>query len=665
MKHVFSLLLALTVGSVSAAVLTQGVAHFKDQPYWCGKAKVVTVDGKKVLELSSTAKNGREFGRAFAIYGAKEPFAAKEKIVATATVKGNGKFFIGILKYRPKSGAPNTVFVEPIDLTETAREVKFVFEIEDTYDRVFPFFHIPGKGNAVIESFKLEKVNDPALKVSKVTSAAGNAPAASKAPTASAAPQNKVLLKNVTSFYDQPYWSGKAKKITENGKKILEITPAPKGGRTFGRAFAPFWSKDLFLPETKLQAIVKVRGKGKFAVGLLKYRPKQGSPALFTANPVDLADVVKEFKFDFEIEDLFDRVYPFMEVQGDGIAYVESFRLEKINDKSVKVKAITPLQIVVDKQTAKPVEFSTSIKNGDVCIVKFGAKNTVEKVKSGTDGKVVVPAAQYPLGTNQVFVSSKGMGMQSYVSVVSAEEYAKSDAIAKQIKLAKPMRILMIGDSLSDFYRGYNYVDRLNFWINKYNPGKFTFHNAGVGGDYLERSSNRMEKELKHSSVWIYRQEMYSGIFKDEYDYIFIFLGQNDTRCVRSQGYKVPETTPEEQNKYLSLMLKRLKEHCPSAKVVLLSPSPSDENLFKQREATWAKGREIHFYGKSEFVNAYDANNRTFCKANNLEYIDVLSVMRSHSPIKDLYVVDGIHLSDKGGMLIADEILKFFAKDLK
>ena len=87
MKHVFSLLLALTVGSASAAVLTQGVTHFKDQPYWCGKATVVTVDGKKVLELSSTEKGGREFARAYAIYGAKEPFAAKEKVVATATVK--------------------------------------------------------------------------------------------------------------------------------------------------------------------------------------------------------------------------------------------------------------------------------------------------------------------------------------------------------------------------------------------------------------------------------------------------------------------------------------------------------------------------------------------------------------------------------------------------
>ena len=108
-----------------------------------------------------------------------------------------------------------------------------------------------------------------------------------------------------------------------------------------------------------------------------------------------------------------------------------------------------------------------------------------------------------------------------------------------------------------------------------------------------------------------------------------------------------------------------MKERCPKAKVVLIAPSPSDEALFKKREETWAKGRQIAYYGKTEFVNAYDANNRAFCKANNLDYIDVLSVMRSYSPIKDLYVEDGVHLSDKGGMLIADEILKFFAKEFK
>ena len=93
MKKLFSLmLLSAAIGSVSAVDLTQGITHFKDQPYWGGKAKVITVDGKKVLELTSSVKGSRHFGRAFAIYSAKEKFSAQEKIIATAKVRGKGNF---------------------------------------------------------------------------------------------------------------------------------------------------------------------------------------------------------------------------------------------------------------------------------------------------------------------------------------------------------------------------------------------------------------------------------------------------------------------------------------------------------------------------------------------------------------------------------------------
>lgn len=663
MKKLFSLmLLSAAIGSVSAVDLTQGITHFKDQPYWGGKAKVITVDGKKVLELTSSVKGSRHFGRAFAIYSAKEKFSAQEKIIATAKVRGKGKFFIGILKYRPNNGMPITVLVEPIELTEQAKDVKFIFEMGDVFDRVFPFVQVQGEGIAYIESFKLEKTIDASLKPTPLAAASNNAAVSQAKPSSSA---NKVLVSKITSFSGQPYWGGKAKVVTVNGKKVLDIESTVKNGRHFGRAFAPFWVKDLYLPETKLHASVKVSGNGKFLVGLLKYRPKQGAPVSSNGKVVDLSAEAKEFKFDFEIEDLYEKVYPFLEVQGAGNARVESFKLEKIGVKNVKITAETPLQIIVDKQISKPVEFSTSVKNDNVYVVKFGKKNSVEKIKSNKDGNLTVPAAQYPLGTNHVYAASKGVGVPCYISVVSADEYAKSDAIARTIKLKKPIRVLFLGDSLSDYYRGYNYIDRVNFWLNKYNPGKFTFHNAGIGGDFLERASNRMEAELKYQKKWMYRQEMYKGIFKDEYDYVFLWLGQNDTRCMRNQGYKVPETTQEEQNKYLTLMLNRLKKHCPKAKVVLIAPSPSDEALFLNREKTWAKSRNIAFYGKTEFVNAYDAFNRQFCKKHNLDYIDMLTAMRSISPIKELYVSDGVHLSDKGGILASDEILKFFAGKFK
>lgn len=663
MKKLFSLMLfAAAVSSASAALITQGISHFKDQPYWGGKAKVITENGKKVLELTSSVKGDRHFGRAFATFSTGEKFAAGDKIVATASVRGKGKFFIGILKYRPKVGMPITVFVETVDLTESAKEVKFVFELEDTFDRIYPFVQVQGEGIAYVESFKLEKSNDKSLKNTPLASG-GSAPRA--AAVKSAGPEVKTLFSGVASFRDQPYWGGKAKVITEKGRRVLELTASAQNGRTYCRAFAPFWTREMFLPETQLCAVVKVRGKGKFFAGLLKYRPKQGAPVSAIPAAVELTESAKEVKFDFEIEDYFEKVYPFMEVQGEGVAYVESFRLENRADKSVKITVKTPLQIITDKQNSNPVEFSTTVKNTNINIVKIGKKNSVEKIKSDKDGKVVVPAAQYPLGTSHIYAAAKGIGVQSFVSVVTADEYAKTDAVARKIKIKKPIRMLVLGDSLSDYYRGYNYIDRISYWINKYNPGKFSFLNAGVAGDFLERASTRMEVELKHVKKWAYRQEMYNGIFKNEYDYVFIWMGQNDTRCMRKQEYKIPETTPAKQNKYLPLMLKRLKEKCPKAKIVLIAPSPSNESVFIEREKTWAKSRNIAYYGKVEHVNTYDEINRQICKKYDLDYIDMLNVMRNYKPIQDLYVADGVHLSDKGGVLVADEILKYFAKEFK
>ncbi len=467
------------------------------------------------------------------------------------------------------------------------------------------------------------------------------------------------LMQGVTNFRDQPYWCGKAEIVKDGGKNVLKLTATTKNGRTFGRAFAIYGTKENFLPGAEIVAVAKVRGQGKFYAGILKYRPAVGAPLTVEGTPIELTDTYQEVKFKYTLEAFYDKIYPFLQVQGEGTVFVESFRLEKMVDDSVKIQVNTPMQVIAADAKANAVEFKTSCKNSDINIVKFNVKNpAISKIKSDKNGKIIIPADKYPLGTNHVYAAFKGVGARSFVEVVSNDEFKKTDAYARQIKLNKPVKLLVLGDSLSDFYRGYNYIDRLAFWINKYNSGKFTFHNAGVGGDFLERASNRMEKELGYSSKWVYRSEMYKGIFKDEYDYVFIFMGQNDTRCMPATKYEIPETTVEEQQKYLSLMLKRLKEKCPKAKVVLISPSPSNEALF---DGYIAKGRKLAFYGKKKFVDAYDEYNRKFCKENNLDYINITTPMRSYKVLKDLYVSDGVHLSSKGGNLIADEILKYFA----
>jgi lysophospholipase L1-like esterase len=172
---------------------------------------------------------------------------------------------------------------------------------------------------------------------------------------------------------------------------------------------------------------------------------------------------------------------------------------------------------------------------------------------------------------------------------------------------------------------------------------------------------DRLNGELTNKNR-IYRQYMYKGLFKNQYDVIFLFLGQNDTNCWRSTNFSKQLTPPQVQEACLKQIYSILKSKFPTAKIVLISPSPSDEQLFIDRVTKWPKSKDMVMYGKKEFVNLYDSINRKFCKENKLDYIDILSVMRKAPNIKDLYVSDGIHLSPYGGQVIADEILKYLAK---
>lgn len=638
-----------------------GLTGFRGQPYWGGEIKTITENGKKVLSITSTVKNGRCYGRASSPYYTLTKIAAKDKFTATATVRGKGKILIGVMKYRPNVGMPVTVFVEPVELTETAKEVKFVFEAGEAFEKITPYVQVVDKGTVFVESFKFEKTNDSSLKLSKVIPPLYDF--AKAKPAAKVDKSTVLLMSGTASFRDQPYWGGKVKRETVNNKKTFELTSSEKNGRVFGRAFAIYGTKEVFLPGAEIIATATVHGKGKFFVGILAYRPAVGAPVTKSIAPIELTDTAKTVTFKYTLDSFYDRIYPYFQVDGEGSVFVDSFKLQKHVDDSIKISINTPLQIITSEMSAAPVSFKTSCKNTDIDIIKFNVKNpAISKIKSDKNGTVTIPAAKYPAGTNHIYASYKGAGVKSFISVVSKEDYDKTDAIAREIKLEKPVRILMLGDSLSDFYRGYNYIDRLNFWMNKYNPGKFSFHNAGVGGDFLERASIRMEYELKHRSSGTYRQNMYDGVFKNEYDYVFIFMGQNDTRCMPATKYEIPETTVEEQQKYLSLMLKRLKTNCPKAKIVLISPSPSNEAQFA---GYLAKGRKLPFYGKKKFVDAYDSFNRAFCEGNKLDYIDITTSMRNYKVLKDLYVSDGVHLSDKGGILIADKLLEYFAGEFK
>lgn len=481
-------------------------------------------------------------------------------------------------------------------------------------------------------------------------------------PLSAAVLKNDDFSKGLRGWNTPAYWAGKTTQFEENGRKYLLLESGARSKtEIFGRALG-YGRQVPYFPGDTVVIKIKAKGNGKLNSGVLVYRFGSGAPQYAPGGEYPLTSEFKTYEFKSGLKEQFRMILPYMEIKGAGKAVVESFRMETVADPSVSVKAETSLQVASEKHPGKPFVFKTSVKNGEIAVsCKSGEKSSSKMVKTSADGSLAVPTDKLPPGFHQISVSKAGNAATATIDVQPENVFRTTDEIAKKIKLNKPVRVLFLGDSLSDFYRGYNYIDRIDFWIGKYNPGKFSFRNAGVGGDFCKRMLDRLHGEASGKRL-AYRQEMYNGLFREKYDLVFLFLGQNDTRCFRKDGFARQETPPALQRKCLAEIRKMLKEKCPGAELVLISPSPSDEDLFIQRDKKLRKGVNMVMYGKKELVDLYDAENRKFCKENGLRYIDILSVMRSVSPIKSLYVTDGIHLSPEGGRVIADEILKFFAE---
>ena len=56
----------------------------------------------------------------------------------------------------------------------------------------------------------------------------------------------------------------------------------------------------------------------------------------------------------------------------------------------------------------------------------------------------------------------------------------------------KPVRALYLGDSLSDFDRGSNHVDKLQVKLDELSSRCVSIYNYAVRGDYIERVMERL-----------------------------------------------------------------------------------------------------------------------------------------------------------------------------
>lgn len=249
-----------------------------------------------------------------------------------------------------------------------------------------------------------------------------------------------------------------------------------------------------------------------------------------------------------------------------------------------------------------------------------------------------------------------------FVNRLPKKEWDGLNDTASRIKLEQPINILFLGDSLTDYDRDRNYTDKVVFWLNKYNPGKCSFRNAGVGGDYIQSLHDRLTNG-KHT----WRRNMYEGIWDRKWDLVFIFLGHNDTRYhYRHKAPSYQPVQPAAQRKYWDETLRFLKEKT-TAKVVIITPCSSDyQQSVKWVEPMKKAGRDYVVFGEPARLEEYCAIEKEIAKKYGVDVIDIYTPMKALPDKSALFTKpDGVHLTSAGNNYISGRILEYLAKVYK
>ena len=210
---------------------------------------------------------------------------------------------------------------------------------------------------------------------------------------------------------------------------------------------------------------------------------------------------------------------------------------------------------------------------------------------------------------------------------------------------------LFLGDSLSDYDRGRNYISLLTCFL----PPEYSVRNCVVGGDTLLRIRQRLNGEKT------VRNEMYDQIFSPKPDTIFILAGANDSKLMSRNDYQtyVPEN---EQIALWDEIVAALKKKSGAKIVLITAPDsymPYQKALYMPLKA---KKYNHSIFGIPEVHDRFNARLRQIAGKHGLDVIDFAAAVRRHPDPQELYVQDdGVHLSLKGHQLLCGEILNYLA----
>ena len=409
-----------------------------------------------------------------------------------------------------------------------------------------------------------------------------------------------------------------------------------------------------------IKLTAQVRGRGQMAaVFVLTVNSASGGRSYprFAGTPVTLKSdefTTVEFSLDLAGRTLLS-IEPRFELKGENAeAYISSIKCETVTVQSTRLETAFPYIAFAAGSTGASFRVYGEVDTALQLLIN----NHSREITTDADGLAVIPVAGEAL--IRYTVAGNGKSIQLFSEAVDAAEFAALSEAAENSKLPAGSKVLVLGDSLSDFERNRNYVDQLNFYLNRNGNGeKITFYNYGIGGDDIRRITRRFTHHFDPKTPDEYFQVRYTGIDAVKYDYVMIFLGQNDTKASSQSNWQTTFVPHQDWEKYYTQLLAEIKRRFPEAKIILISPIHTDsarqdaiaQAVLQRRDNVWKFGIEEH-------MERYAAMLRQLARNSGAYYIDLYTPSKDHTSRSSLFQsADGVHLSPAGERFVTLQIL--------
>lgn len=483
----------------------------------------------------------------------------------------------------------------------------------------------------------------------------------------------------LTSWDIPTYWSGTMVGVSDegaarSGKRAAHLVATETRGKHWGRIRQASLIRVAL--GRRYRFSMWARGSGSFVLGCIHYskqKPGEKNYRYEWQDPkIQLTDTWQQIVLDITVEQPDTlRLGPCAEVRGKGAAAFlddSSFSQYVVEGYELHVSAHHPAA-VRDTEIEIEVYVTKSghvVTEGSLLVQRVLADGKVEKSSVAITGTGIVSVSVTAAGAKEegtcqsvIVHPASGAVRAVTVDVFEPEEFKVFEAASSAVRGMLPEEhILFLGDSLTDFMRGSNYVDKVDFWLKRSTGGKVTVRNAGVGGDYITRVWQRLSGDDK-----AYRANMYEDLYSPRPSRVFFFLGHNDSKVSSRSDYTKPMVAVDVFEKEYRQAVEKVRAECGSGTITLISATSSVYEITKaSADKRAAAGKAHNLFGRPDELEAFNAAAKRVAEGLGCGYIDVYAPTRDHPDKPSLFTADGVHVNNRGNRIIALEILRHLGR---